>query len=165
MRYQLKVTQPDGSIAYGIHFNHEWHRGWPAPPAGQAYVEDQITGKVDLIDEKLVTELNGSYKSPEQQGVQEYVDSAFKAAQEKSDKLGNRFVKGKLFSVGVGDGSAYYEVVKVNPKTCVVEWRGFCPDRYVDQVLGYGGTRMPRENIERMVVRQETYNSIFGSLD
>lgn len=75
------------------------------------------------------------------------------AAELLSYKLGKvqKLQKGQMFAVGVADGSAYYVVTKVNPKTCDVEWRGFCPDRWVDQVLGYG-CRQPRQQIERLIL-------------
>jgi hypothetical protein len=63
--------------------------------------------------------------------------------------------------VPVGDGYAFYLVTKVNPRTCDVEWRGFSPDRWTDQVLGYGG-RFPRERIEPLVARESALDGIFG---
>lgn len=47
---------------------------------------------------------------------------------------------GHTFSVGVGDGYAYYVVTKVAKVNCTVEWRGFCPDNYRDGFFGFGGT-------------------------
>ena len=57
---------------------------------------------------------------------------------------------GKLFSVGVGDGCAFYVVTRVTKKTATVEWRGYHMDRWYDQVLGGGGT-FPIDCIEPLV--------------
>lgn len=55
-------------------------------------------------------------------------------------------VVGKLFTVGVGDGYAWYVIIKVNKRTCKIEWRGFSGDRYVDQRYGYIKT-VPTEDL------------------
>jgi hypothetical protein len=56
------------------------------------------------------------------------------------DRCGEGVVVGRGFSVGVGDGSAHYVVTKVARVNCTVEWRGFCADRWVDRMFGYGGS-------------------------
>jgi hypothetical protein len=160
MRYDHAITHPDGTVTYGLLFNHEWHRGWEAPPAGHIYSEDLITGEVSVVAESQVSDFD--YGTPEHKAMRAYMDAAYDEAKAKSDALGNQLKAGKLFSVGVGDGRAFYVVTKVNPKTCDIAWRGFCPDRYTDQVLGWGG-RMPRERIERLVVRQDAIDSVFGT--
>ena len=62
-------------------------------------------------------------------------------AQELSDSLGDKLAPGKLFSLGVADGSASYVVMRVDRRAgqCEIEWRGFGVDTYYDQVLGGGG--------------------------
>ena len=57
---------------------------------------------------------------------------------------------GDLFAVGVADGAAHYCVTKVFKRTCRVEWRGFCLDRWHDHHFGWGGT-FPIADIERYV--------------
>jgi hypothetical protein len=52
---------------------------------------------------------------------------------------GDKLQVGHMFQCGVGDGYASYVVTKVNKKTCNIEWRGFCPDRWFDRMFGYGG--------------------------
>lgn len=47
---------------------------------------------------------------------------------------------GRLLSVGVGDGSAWYVVTRANRKSATIEWRGFSADRWVDLRFGYGGS-------------------------
>lgn len=91
----------------------------------------------------------------------EFTDKAYEVAKTHSDSL-KGLVEGKLFSIGVADGYAHYEVVKVNQKSVHVEWRGYCPDRWVDTVLGYGGS-FPRKNIERIVHRNEALHKLFSA--
>ncbi len=90
-----------------------------------------------------------------------FVRAEYDRAQALSDSLGETLAPGKLFSIGVADGQAWYVVTKVTPKTCTVEWRGFCADRYTDQVLGWEGT-FPRRVIEPLAIRQHRLRSIFS---
>ena len=80
-------------------------------------------------------------------------------AQEKSKKATG--LTGKMFSMGVADGAAYYVVVKENKKTVKIEWRGFCPDRYFDHFLGWGGT-FQKDRIERMIRAEEGLSTLFA---
>jgi len=57
-----------------------------------------------------------------------------------NDRCGDKLEVGKLFQVGVGDGYAAYVITKVARVNCTVEWRGFCADRWVDRMFGYGGS-------------------------
>lgn len=82
-----------------------------------------------------------------------YVEDELEKAQRLSDSLGAGIRVGKLFSLGVADGSAWYVVTKVNKTTVKIEWRGFCPDHYHDQVLGGGGS-FPRRMIEPLCRRR-----------
>lgn len=52
----------------------------------------------------------------------------------------DKLVAGRLFVTPVADGVAYYIITKVSKINCNVEWRGFCPDRWVDRLFGYGGS-------------------------
>ena len=59
----------------------------------------------------------------------------------KSDALGDGVIVGKIFSLPVADGSAYYKVVKVNKRTARVEWlKELSLDDYQDRMLGDKGT-------------------------
>lgn len=89
-----------------------------------------------------------------------YLETALEKAQKKSDSV-EGFGKGKLFSVPVADGCAYYVVTRVTKKTATVEWRGFHPDRWSDHVLRGGGT-FPREAIERLVGREDSLRAFFS---
>ena len=81
----------------------------------------------------------------------QYIEDEFKKAFELSARLPKGVHKGKLFSIGVADGRAWYAITKVNKKTCRVEWRGFCPDRYTDHHFGWGCRNFPIEDVERYV--------------
>ena len=93
--------------------------------------------------------------------VYAYLDAEYRKATAHAATLPAGLVAGKLFSVGVADGYATYIVTKVNPKTVKIEWRGFCPDRYTDRVLGWGGT-FKRENIEHLVIADEKLAKVFA---
>jgi hypothetical protein len=127
-------------------------------------IEDAITGKLqaipirDFVVEPIPMYRNGdfNYQTDKQTGMplnneyDQFVNEKYIEAMERSDKAGKGLAVGKMFSVCVADGRAYYVVIKVNKKTCRVEWQGFGLDRYVDQVLGYGGT-FPKHVIERQI--------------
>lgn len=65
-----------------------------------------------------------------------------------------------LFAIGVGDGSAHYVVTEVRGKNCRVEWRGFCPDRYIDHYFGWGRTAAMTD-VARYTGRLAGLRSIF----
>lgn len=69
-----------------------------------------------------------------------HLNDAYKAAIKRHNKAGNGVQKGKLCTLPVADGMAFYEIIKVNKKTCRVEWRGFSAGRYCDRRWGYGST-------------------------
>ena len=83
------------------------------------------------------------------------------AAQEASSKV-KGFGPGKMFSIPVGDGLAWYVVTKVTAKTAAVAWRGFHCDNWRDLTLDHGGA-FPRGVIEQHVRRYEGLERIFGS--
>jgi hypothetical protein len=59
----------------------------------------------------------------------------------KSDALGPGVKIGRIFSIAVADGSAYYKVVKVNKRTARVKWiEELALDGYRDMILGYEGS-------------------------
>jgi len=89
----------------------------------------------------------------------EYVQREYNKAVHKS--MRSEGLENKLFSVGVADGSAYYVVVRENKKTVRVQWRGFCPDRYTDAVLGWECT-VEKERIADMIRREEGMRELFA---
>jgi hypothetical protein len=91
----------------------------------------------------------------------QYIDKEFEKAKEVSDSI-EGFGVGSLFSIGVADGSAWYVVTKVNKKTCDVEWRGFCMDRWTDHYFGWGRKRVPIEDVKPYVHRYNGLSKLFG---
>lgn len=69
---------------------------------------------------------------------QKFVDAEFKKAIKEHNA--SKSWKGKMFSIGVGDGYAYYVITKEGKGKATIEWRGFSADRYHDQVLSGGGS-------------------------
>lgn len=125
---------------------------------GYVFVNEALTGKICEIPEVNLIDIPadfGTYnqKTGEFENQDEYhtyVQNELKKALEISEKAGPGLQVGKLFSVGVADGAAWYVVTQVNKRNCNIEWRGFDCDRYRDQVLGWGGN-IPKKNIESLV--------------
>ena len=71
----------------------------------------------------------------------EQFDTFLDEAMAQSDALGDGVKVGKIFSVSVADGSAYYMVTKVNKLTARVKWiRALSIDEYQDWNLGKSGS-------------------------
>jgi len=113
-------------------------------------IEDALTGKLWRLDlaHFEVVEIQSTWDRKNPDEYAKYMDDELKKACEKSDKV-EGCAKGKLFTTSVADGCAYYVVTGVKGNTVKIEWRGFCPDRWIDQVLGYGGT-FPRHCVEHL---------------
>ncbi len=62
-------------------------------------------------------------------------DAHFKAEMDKSQALPKGLVKGKIFQIGVADGYAYYEVVRVYKNTVRIKWR---KDLSLDEYCYFG---------------------------
>jgi len=152
--YQVKWTQ-NGKVCYGIHEQYGVHK---SKREGYATVSDAILGTLHELPIESLTEIQCSWDPPDE--FQQFVESEYQKAVKLSDSLSG-LQPGKLFSVGVADGCAYYVVTKVNKRSVKVEWRGFQGDRYTDQVLGYGGS-FPRDTIERIVLAEEGMREIFA---
>jgi hypothetical protein len=120
-------------------------------------IEDSITGKTYLVEEKFVSDITargfgGEYET--------HINDEYTAAQALSDALPAGLFVGKLFRIPRGDGYAWYVVTKVNKKTVVIAWRGYCMDRWVDPILGYGG-KLDRALIEGYVLRGDAARKLF----
>jgi hypothetical protein len=160
--YQVKWTDAEG-VHYGI------YRCETKKKPGYADVDDAVMPYYhvvpikDLVDIEMGKltftpgELGGSFDDE----FAKFVDASYKAAVKLSDSLGKGIAVGKLITIGVADGMAAYVVTKVTKSTVTVGWRGFCPDRYTDQVLGAGGS-FPRRSIEPLVRRHDGLKAIFG---
>lgn len=126
--YRVKWTDAKtGETMYGIVDPHETEAGG-YDKRGLIVVEDAILPKSYAVPVEKLEQLPCGY------GPDDEYDAHVDAAQKEAERV----KVGKLFRLGVADGFASYVVVKVNRKTCVVEWRGFRLDRYVDRWLGYG---------------------------
>jgi len=96
----------------------------------------------------------------EKDPIQKLRERAFQAARALA-KSTLQFGTGKMFSLPVADGLAWYVVTKVTARTATVEWRGFQADEWKDATLGCRGT-FPRPVIEQHVRRYEGLERIFG---
>lgn len=140
--YQVKFVASDGKIRYGIVDQFPDKK----PPKGHLCVEDATLPKLYFIPEKaltsIATDFGGEYDK--------FVDSEHEKAIKVSEACKRKLMVGAMFSCGVADGSAYYVVTKVGKTKVTIEWRGFCGDRYVHDVFGWGGS-FPRNQIEPRV--------------
>jgi len=167
--YQVKYRRKGSKIwKYGIFDNYsmETEGYWEK---GQCVINDAIlpTSTLYTYDNLEIEPI--SYGTPgwdEEKNCStpgdeysQYIEDQHEKAKEKSKKATG--LEGKLFSVGVADGSAYYVVVRENKKTVRVEWRGFCPDRYTDQILGWECT-LDKERIAGMIQAEEGFAKLFA---
>jgi len=131
--YQVKFRR-NGQLRYGIVYSADedtvakWNEGI-------VIVHDAIRPHTWEIEVDKITPIEHDFDNEYSQ----YVETEWQRANEHSKSLSGLKV-GSLITVGVGDGSAYYVVTKVSKRKCKIEWRGFCPDRYTDQFLGWGGS-------------------------
>lgn len=116
---------------------------------GKVIIEDLETAQPYAINKSEVTPIKGEcvvrdHRTGELIGGNEaqiWLYNQFKAAQKRSDAIPKDTVaEGLLLALSVADGYAYYVVTKVNKRTCKIEWRGYCPDRWFDRRYGYEAT-------------------------
>jgi len=166
---QVKWKDKDGNIKYGTVQYMSRLSKEERPPKGIIRVNDAVMPFYHEVPEKDLIEIpykSGRYdhdknKWVDQDEYHQFISDQFEKAQELSDSLGDEFKPGKMFNTPVGDGRAYYVVTKVNKKSVKVEWRGFCPDNWKDQVLGLGGS-FPRDTIETLVKRHDGLKKLFS---
>jgi len=138
---------------------------------GIVTIEDPISGVLQdfrMSDIKILEEYEWTFgeHDPEthmsiETEYDRYINDAYKEHMKASKEAGKGLQKDKMFTVGVGDGCAFYVITKVNKKSVRIEWRGFCPDHYVDMTLGYGGS-FPKHCIEPHVGWGEALDEIFA---
>lgn len=129
---------------------------------GNCIVAHAVLPKSFIVPISSVTEVplsSDPFNHPD--AFDQFVAAALATAEQRSEALGDRFAPGRLFSVGVADGAAWYVVTKVGKTNCTIEWRGFCADRYTDQVLGWGGS-FPRRAIEPLARCHHGLRGIFA---
>lgn len=159
--YQVKFPF-NGATHFGIAESYS-DDAKAAQAKGEVIVEDAILPKRYRVKETDITDIPTGNYGPDgfDDEYNRYVQQEYQLAMEHSKGVGKGLKPGKLFSLGVADGNAYYIVTKVNKKTVKVEWRSFQGDRYMDQILGYGGT-FPKSQIEHLVIREETLQELFN---
>lgn len=161
--YQVKF-QRDGKTIFGIVEQYS-DRAKKLAKEGAVIVSDAVLPVAYQVQEKDLIDIEMSSEYDHKRGCMKdefslYVADEFDKAKKLSASL-KGLKPGKMFAVGVADGAAYYVVTEVGKKTCKVEWRGFCPDRWHCQILGAGGA-FPVSAIKPQIQREETLNEIFG---
>jgi len=167
-RYKVEY-QWRGQTRYGIVSSDK------AKLPGHVVVEDAVlpfAAEVPEADTKDVAErkdfptydMNTGYITKGGDKYDLFVNAAYMQADADDKAAGKGVAVGRMFTLGVADGQAYYVVVKVGPKTCKVEWRGFCLDRYVDQVLGYGKS-LPTKDVAQFVGRRDSWDAYTSKTD
>jgi hypothetical protein len=148
-RYHVKWKDSRGTH-YGIYvdrstFNKDIYKHIPM---GYAVVDDAIRPVSHAVPETALKDIPfGTFGESE---YDKYIQAEYDKAIALDATLPTRTVAvGALFHIGVADGSAPYVVTKVNKKTCDVEWRGYCADRWIDHYFGYGRKSVPIEDVKR----------------
>jgi hypothetical protein len=164
--YQIKYRLKKGSE--GIHFGDsktrdltQWQYGIVesySKAAEKAWkknksliVEDAVSPQAYILDpfhfEVVAIEISWNPESEYEKFVQ---DEFLKAAKKNNEAKG---LVGKLITMGVADGCAYYVVTGETKGKVTVEWRGFGGDRYVDHMLGMG-CKVDKTMIEHLIERK-----------
>jgi hypothetical protein len=144
--YQVKF-QSRGKTTFGI-CEAYGEEAVAARARGEVIVSDAVlpvryrVREMEIVDIPLEV---GRYdfKSDEYEGADEFhqhLAAECRKAKALSDGLPAGVQVGKLFGLGVADGTAWYVVTRVSKRTCRIEWRGFCLDRYYDHHFGAGGS-------------------------
>jgi len=148
--YQVKYPSGRNSFTYGIARMYGDSKNFNKNAAvGKIVIDHAIFPIAGTVEESLLVDLKAAVGGcyPDELGYfwgkGEYEDYVV-LQQIVHDIIdygcGDRVEVGKTFSCGVGDGFAYYVITSVARVNCSVEWRGFCADRYVDRMFGYGGS-------------------------
>jgi len=124
----------------------------------QVIVADAVLPTRYVLNVDALTEIRSTFNPLDE--YHQYVEDEYHKAKDFAERLPDGLHVGKLLSVPVGDGCAFYVVTKVNKKTVDIEWRGFSPDRWVDFRFGDGG-REKREIIEALVRREDGMRRLF----
>lgn len=160
MRYKVKFEW-DGETRFGVAESYG-EEAEQAKAEGKCIVADAVTPERFLVPEDNITDIpHGDWADGDIvpgygricDEYDQYIYDQWKQHKEAEECCPDdgELYPGMQFQIGVADGYAHYVVVKVMKKNCDVEWRGFCPDRYVDHHFGYGG-RFPIADIKRYVI-------------
>ena len=118
-------------------------------------IEDWVTGEEYTAD---------GVKYPTDDEISKFLVKLLDQAMRKSNEQNN--LVGKLFRVNTGCdlmGSAFYEVTKETANRATVSWRGYSPDRCVDNYFRRGGN-FKREKIVMLVQHTRQLYDVFGRL-
>jgi hypothetical protein len=144
--YQVRYEDRGLGKTYGVCESYS-KEAEKAANQGKVIVAHAIYPTRVLVQESSVVDVPLSYGGE----YDTYVQIMQDLHEVLADRLGrDRLQHGHLFAMGVADGSAHYVVTKVRQATCTVEWRGFCGDRWVDRVFGWGGS-FRRRDVEPLV--------------
>lgn len=166
-RYQVKFEW-QGQTCYGL-VNQYSDDAKDAAKRGHLLIEDAVLPVCyEVKDDDKVIDIPmepGRYDFGNDMFVgsdeyHTYVQQQYKAAKQRSESL-EGVQRGKLFSIGVADGRAWYMITKVGRSKCTVEWRGFALDRYYDHHFQSGG-QFPINDIARYVARADGMRKLFG---
>jgi hypothetical protein len=152
--YQVKFMNPQTKeIVYGIVDNYPDLPGHKKPPKGVFYIDDALYPRCHIAPESALTEIPLDCHKFGEDELSKFVHADFQKSLKHATTLPrNKVVAGKIFSIGVADGQAWYLIVKVNKKTCNVEWRGWGGgDRYTDHYFGWERKGVPLADVERYV--------------
>ena len=159
--YQIKYRykeQKRSPWRYGImeRYNRDSKKLWKE---GYVVIQDAVLPNSYKVKYEDIEIVDIPLSPPGENEFDNFVTAEFEKAKEKSKKA--KTLKNKMFNVNVADGRAYYVVVRENKKTVYVEWRGFCPDRWVDQLLGYEGA-VDKNKVTDLIHRQEGLAALFS---
>jgi len=159
--YRVKFTHfQTKKTVFGIVDNHT-KEAMVAAEQGFCIVEDAVFPKRYKVAESDITDIPLSVENIQNgDEYDKYVTAAFDEAQATSAGLEGLQV-GNLFSLSVADGMAWYVVTKVNKKSCHIEWRGFCADRYMERHFGFGGT-FPIDEVRRIVEGAQLFSNMYA---
>lgn len=160
-RYQVKFNHWEKGTTYGVVEAYSPEAKKYAKQ-GVAIVADALLPETYLVKDADLTDIPMEWSATNKDEYTRYVETEFEKAQALSDSLGDGVKVGKLFGIGVGDGTAWYVVTKVNKKTVNVEWRGFCADRWTDHYFGWGRKGIPLRDIEQYVGRHDGLKKLFS---
>ena len=169
-RYFVKWKKASG-WNYGIcrHMDEKEMKKYP----GKALVDDPIYPICYFVDEQALIDIipdQGKWnpKTMDFEGGDELtqlVSASYRAAQALEESLlGKGVVAHRLFAIGVADGKAWYTITNVDrkKKTCTVEWRGYCPDRWTDHWFGWGRKNVAFADVKLYLHRADAGHKLFG---
>ena len=128
--YQVKFEW-NGQTHYGVVDSFSPEAKKVAP---KLRVEDAVLPICFILGADEITDIPTVFGNE----YDKYVEAEYEKVQAVADKLSGCVV-GMSFTVGVGDGNAFYLITQVKGARVKIEWRGFSGDRWVDQRFGLGG--------------------------